>query len=517
MKRQSGHVSIFLAISSVVIFSLFCTLLESGRAYALHYLNRQGSESAIQSVFAAFEGDVMREYGILLRRGKENGRTVWTEEAKEYLTRYWQPGIGSLYEEGDRLMAEDIRIQDLASVYITGGNGRIFISEVEDYMKSAGLSVLIKEFMERVGLYNEEDGFYLLSSLKEMLGNKEGGIENVLKDYKDIRKKAKELQKMAQEQENKAASGNGQGAADEGGKPSASSRKNIKSDLLEQIKAVRRNGLIAVITGTQELSKYSWEDPDLPSRLPALQKNANASFAPSRISLLDHFLLGEFMMHKMGHYRAPRENGAAYEAEYVLCGKNTDKASFEMVMGELLLIRIGLNMAHMITDAEKLSRAEMTAVSILSVFALPQLTLILKWLLVAGWTLAESIVDLRRLAEGKKVPLWKTKASWQLKTLKLDLSAEAEAGGGLLYEDYLRLLFYLGDAREQAYRMMDVMQKRIGLKKQDFMMDEYMVYAAASIQVTAPYLYIQIPAFLPGQSGRGRKYSKQAAYGYGRR
>ena len=507
MRRAAGQITVFLALSSVLIFALILNCLEASRSACIEAILRQGADSAVRSVFAAYQGEVRREYGLLLCQGKDTGELSWPEEAQKYAEKYLQPGAGTLFDASDRIRAVSVSVSALDSVFITEGQGRIFADEVADYMSSAGLSILLQELLGRLGLYSEEDGFGLIDSLKGMLG--EGnGIDDVLGNYKDIKNQAGELQKQAKEKPGSTA-------------PSpapAVSAQEMKTDLLEQIKAIKNNGLIAVITGSESLSEYPWQDWTLPSRLNIDAKNLHKDFPSPDISLLKHFLMGEFLFRRMGSYTDPKENGSRYEAEYILSGKSSDKEAFESVVGELILIRTGLNLAYLACDGEKLARAEALAAAIMSLLALPQLILVLKWLLVAAWAAAESIVDLRMLIKGKKVPLFKSSDSWNLAALSLDLSAEGDGRRGLGYEDYLRLLFYIGRGEDQAYRMMDVIQKRIQQKKPLFRMSEYMVYAAADVQVSAPYLYIQNrTAPLLGGSAGGRKYRKTAVYGYGRR
>ena len=513
MRKAEGVISVFLALSSVLIFALLGTCLEGARAGCTDYLTRLAAESSVQSVFAAYQGELRREYGLLLCRGRTAWRTCWQEEAQTYAEKYLAPGAGLSESGSDRIRAVSLKAEALESVFVTEGQGLIFIDEVTDYMKSAGLSILLKEVLERLGLYSEEEGFTFLNSLKDMLSDQDASPEGILSSYQDLKEQAAALQELAAGAETSEEEEAPAPQAD----PPAAENPEMKADLLEQIQTIRENGLIAVITGTETLSTFSWDDASLASRLPQSEKNRNTAYPTSSVSLLRHFLMGEYLLGRMGSYTDRKKDGAQYEIEYVLTGRKSDKAAFEMVVGEILLIRMGFNMAYLITDAEKQLQAESLALTILSLLALPELTVILKWLLLTAWALAESIVDVKVLLKGKKLPLIKTKMNWQLSTLSLDLSAGNGTARGLTYEDYLRLLFYLGDPQEQAYRMMDVMEKRLRLKVPAFQMREYMVYAAVSVSVTTAYLYIQAPALNLTKTGKGRKYTRQASFAYGRR
>ncbi len=510
MKRLAGQVSVFLALAGILLLGLFGACLESSRVALMDYLVEQAAHSSIQSIFAAYQGEVKREYGLLLARGRRNGSLSWPQEALHYAEKYLDPGAGTLALAGDRILLEDINGSALDSLFITDAGGRVFADEVLGYMKTAGLSLLLQEFLERLGLYSQEEGLSFVTSLQEMLGDKEKSPDSLLLNYQNLREEVEALQEAA------AAVGGGDdtkpGEPPANPAPETPPPGELKSDLLEQIKAIQENGLIAVITGSETLSRYSWEDPALPSLQPgALDSGAS-------ISLLEHFLLGEYLMGKMGNYTARKMGGGQYEAEYVISGKDNDKSAFETVVGWILLIRMGFNMAYLMTDAAKLAQAEAVAVAVMSVLALPQLIAVLKWLLVAAWALAESIVDMKVLLKGKKEPLIKSAGSWQLAALSLDLSAGEGSTGGLGYEDYLRILYYLGDPATQCYRMMDVIQRRTALSAPGFLMSDYMVYGEWSLTADIPYLYIQSPLLLLIREGGGsRRYVKRAAYAYGRR
>ena len=163
-----------------------------------------------------------------------------------------------------------------------------------------------------------------------------------------------------------------------------------------------------------------------------------------------------------------------------------------------------------------MAAAQTAALAVMSALALPELTSVLKWILIAAWAAAESLVDLRALFQGKRVVLWKSRTSWKLSALSLN-SVQEEGGFslGLSYSDYLRLLFYLKAGPKTAYRMMDVIQARLRKLQADFYIRDYMVQASLSMTAVAATMYLQYPAYrrLSG-AGFGRKYTKTAAFSY---
>ena len=125
MKTLRGQISVFLALSAVLIFALLCTVLEAGRCACLNYMAGQAAASAVESVFAAFHGDLLDRYGLLACHGADHGTEDWIKTATSYAEKYLAPGAGTAYDASDRLGLFDLSVKEEKTVYITEGNGRI--------------------------------------------------------------------------------------------------------------------------------------------------------------------------------------------------------------------------------------------------------------------------------------------------------------------------------------------------------------------------------------------------------
>ena len=97
----------------------------------------------------------------------------------------------------------------------------------------------------------------------------------------------------------------------------------------------------------------------------------------------------------------------------------------------------------------------------------------------AAWAYGESLLDLRNLLEGKKVPLVKDSAAWQLplaSLIFLRLTGDSHrhtADSGLDYKGYLRLLPLLKNADSLTGSLMDLVEWNVRLEKDrpDFRLD----------------------------------------------
>lgn len=505
MKGLKGQISVFLAMIFLLVAALIMATLESARASALDYLTGMAARSGIESVFAAFDSDLLQDFGLLGVRGRASSRTTWPEEAERYARAYLEPDGGT--GRGDRIGLASLSAAADDTVYLTEDNGRVFVDAVMDYMKSAGLSVLLKDTLERMGLFDEDGAASFRGTLQDFLDSS-FSLEDILGGYGELKEKAEELIAAAGEADEEGPPG-------EGGPREESDLSGFSfSELFDQLKAVREEGVLGLLTGGGEISSYSWDDASKPSRLPEAEKALHGGIAGADYSLDEILLLGEYMMEKMSCFTTSAGEGR-YESEYVISGKETDREALSAIAGDLMLIRTGLNFAYLCTDSEKQAAAEAAALSVMSVLALPQLTSALKWILITAWAAAESLVDLQALFQGKRVVLWKSRTSWKLSALSLSSQEQAGSSAGLSYRDYLRLLFYLKAGPQAAYRMMDVIEARQRSLRSDFRMREYMVQASLTLTAVTRTMYLQYPAFrrLSG-AGFGRKYIKSAAFGY---
>ena len=81
-------------------------------------------------------------------------------------------------------------------------------------------------------------------------------------------------------------------------------------------------------------------------------------------------------------------------------------------MNKLLLLREGVNFVYILADGEMRHSAELLAAAIAG--GAPGVTTALTAALLAAWAYGESLLDVRILLAGGKVPAVKTKESFQL-------------------------------------------------------------------------------------------------------
>lgn len=157
-----------------------------------------------------------------------------------------------------------------------------------------------------------------------------------------------------------------------------------------------------------------------------------------------------------------RDLGRTYfknEIEYLICGKQTDRANASGVRGRIVAVREAMNFLYLNKDPKKSGEA-MAAAQLLTPGPAAVVT---QKALLAAWALAESYNDYKLLINGHKVAVMKSEATW---AVDLDSVIANKAEGyiytgieeGMDYQDYLKMLICAVDERIRILRIMDLIQ-----------------------------------------------------------
>ena len=119
--------------------------------------------------------------------------------------------------------------------------------------------------------------------------------------------------------------------------------------------------------------------------------------------------------------------------------------------------------------------------------------MIIEAALVLCWSFAESILDLRELLHGGKVPLIKNSGDWQLSLENLPELLEGldtrrrSSEDGISYEDYLQILLLSQSREEKLMRGMDMIELSVRSRtgQDSFRLDFCIEAIEASVDVRA--------------------------------
>lgn len=147
------------------------------------------------------------------------------------------------------------------------------------------------------------------------------------------------------------------------------------------------------------------------------------------------------------------------EIEYILKGKENDKENLEGVVSDIILMRMPVNYAYLLSDAQKQSEALTLAATICTATGTEPMIEVVKYLILGCWSYGESLCEVRSLLAGDKIPYLKTKENWCTNLKNLVGGKPHVEKGGLDYEDFLVLLLIAkhGNQKDICYaRMLDV-------------------------------------------------------------
>ena len=219
----------------------------------------------------------------------------------------------------------------------------------------------------------------------------------------------------------------------------------------------------------------------------------------------------------------PRD-GLAYELEYVLYGDPSDEVNLSTVVNRLMWMREGMNLLFLSMSNEKQSEAEELADS-LAGWTGPAAEVLVPLVTVAilvAWAYGESLIDVRTLLSGDRVPIIKTEATWNadlsglLDILKGKFTAAEDVSFGMSYRDYLRVLLFLGDGENHAFYAMDMIQLDRRKTEPGFTMRSELYAMEFTLDAAAGPLFTELPLFghMLGKGGYAGKneYSFTVSY-----
>lgn len=398
--------------------------MESASIQMTKNYRRTDMDRAIESVFAEYQKELLNEFEIFGLDGSYESGNVSEDMVLNRLSYYGAAGI-------------DNEITAVRFITDYGGNG--FLDQVARYMeKKYGLEFQEDKY-EDIKVWEEQQDEIL--ELEEFAKEQETTLENLL-------------------------------AGNETSLPA-------ENNPLENIKTLRRKPILELVMPEgREISEGTIDSAELFSNRESNQGYGEFSGKHEK-KQPDRVLLGEYLLKQFVHAadEGNDESGTLkYELEYILEGENSDKENIDKVIKKLLLIRMLSNYTCIVGNPEMRAEVEAMSFTLSTLALLPEITGAITQVLILSWAFGESIVDMRSLLGGKKIPLIKTKEYWQLSLNGLSkLGTEAEEiegtdnANGLSYEGYLRILLFLHGkavgAKLLSVRALDMVEKRLRYDK----------------------------------------------------
>lgn len=480
---KKGSITVFLALILSLMLSLLCTSIESVRMAAARTQILNSLDIGLFSLFGQYDQTLLKEYDLFFLDGSCGGDTLNLSSVYDHMERYIKP---VLKQNSQKLSL----VQGGFTGYrlATDEHGEVFYHQVVQYMKdtlgSQGIQLLLEKIRGKESALKRAE-----NKGSEMKAG------TTLESYESEMNSAAQNSQAAQEEAQRQAEEAGNGAVS-GIAPEFSDgqRPAVVVNPINIIKKIMKMGVLELVLPVgKEVSDGSVVKKTLLSER-KLQQGMAMPDARSRDSTYSsQVLFMQYMTEKLGNFHKPEVKGLKYQAEYLIQGKQNDRDNLNGIAKKLLLIREGINFTHLLSDSSKRLQIEAMALAIASTFLIPPAAVVIEGALLLCWSFAESILDVRELFAGGKVPLVKTVEDWQISLTNLPYLLEGldsfrrGTDDGMSYEEYLQVLMMTQSREKLLERGMDMLEQSIRNRagKENFRLDSCIEAMEVSLDVKA--------------------------------
>lgn len=428
--RQSGQITVFLALSFLVFLGLFAACWQSLRKQCQRRQSEQAVEAGLFSLFSEYEPHLLEDYDLFYLDTSFGGGTERTEELYGHLWHFISEGIAKA--DGGTLYGLELQgINTDHFVRATDGRGAVFYRQAIEVMK------------ERTGVDLAEDWLLQEESYRKMQADAD--------DYQaDCEQYEESVVDYGDEEELDAEVG--------------------------ELAGLRGSfTLSAAVPKGYTVSTRTIDLKSVPSYRELSAGIGRADGSEGQLISKQWFItyLCEYL--KSASDMLPQQRGGGYldyQLEYILHGDASDAENLKRVVLELMLLREGSNYIFLNTHSRFSDEAGTLALVLVGIFGNEALTEAVRHLILIAWAYGESVVEIRQLLGGYELSLVKSEEDWQVPLSGL-LSLMGNPGrydeqknrqAGLSYETFLRLFLSLQPPETLAMRALDVIEGELQAK-----------------------------------------------------
>lgn len=514
-KNYKGSITVFAALSFMLIAQFIFTMLEVSRTIEVRKALQMNTESVLESIFANYCSPLWEEYRLLGTSVVNSDGDLSFNNVQAELQNLTEVNLGgrekSLLAGTSLLTAKmtDANVEEF--LLMTDDAGAVFQELVCAYMKEN----LTYETARTI-----YDNFNDMKNAKEQYGDTGNSIDTARDSIKEAREEERRIQEELQKQsEDAKKSGKDsskkkkklpkmKGASGEKVRVTSSKSPKVSSDatsaemleeeenILDIVSETKKNGVLSLVLPDDATLSNSAISLDSSVSHRTLEKgNSQREGSDDWYSdvLLNQYFNNYFSCYtnqKSGHHMK-------YELEYLIAGKGEDAENLRTVIKELLAVREAVNMASIVTMEDKQAEALAMSVTLVGFTLNPAIIEFVKYAILAAWAFVESVLDLRTLLQGGKIPIIKTQLTWtsnlsELLSLLSGWSKAKESSTGFDYQSHMAALLFLQNNGKVCMRAMDMQEATVCSVEgyEDFKMDRVIVDA----KVCATYEYS--PVFL---------------------
>lgn len=470
MKRVSGYLTVYLALTLGVLLSLSLALIEGVRQNTIRLEANCIADISMDCVMAEYHRALFDRFNILALDSSYGATIAGRERVKARLEYYLSRNL-------PQDLPWDLLGMKLGTVSVEGftaltdGGGSVFRKQA------------VEALLDDLGVHSVQEVTQWLTTVKKYE-----------LDTRDIEAEKREVDKTL---------------ASYQGKEVVLDEENTEildfEDPVVMVEKHKKTCILQIALGEQDISGKRLRQSALIGRRlkdgRALQGNLQVAVQGKGKELTENVLFSEYLMRYLGHFSKERDGSALdYEVEYVIAGKATDAENLKSVLHKLLAMREAANATYLFADKEKCGEAEVAALAISVVLLVPELKEAFKTAILLGWAYAESVYDLRVLVRGGRIPLIKDKTSWHygLTSILEDVwetlwngEGVHDEDKGLCYEEYLKILLLLLREEDLLPRAMDMVEADIRQTagNKAFRLDGCFVRVGSAVEIVSGYGY----------------------------
>lgn len=504
--KAKGSITVFLSLISVLFLSLICTSIESARVQGARAQTANIADMGNYSVFSEFEKQLLEDYEIFAVDVAYGTGDFAVDRVKDRLENFLEKnvqvsaqGLAGLCFDPWRLQMDGSSVTEYA--LLTDNGGEAFYQQAVAYMKETAATGVISRLYE-----------YYQDARK---------AEQRQKEYEENKNTSDQEMRSLEQQEEQAR----QQQEQQRNTTDVAERNPVeevrRENPLDMINKLRKKSILEIVCGSAAISEKEVTKKDLASKR-AGQKGT-MELKRNHSGLISDLLFREYLLDHFPDYLSSESSGKLdYQIEYIIAGKKTDEANLKSVARRLLLLREGLNYFYCVGNPEMSAEAGKLAALLIGWTGIPVLISILKHALLLGWAYGESLMDVRTLLDGGKIPLIKNADTWMVTLDNLgQLNELLERGGsgrqeGSAYKDYLRILLNLQPVSVQKKRGLDMVELNLRAAEglSNFRADYCMVGMRERTEWTINPVFMRVPAVFLGIHGNALSVTVESAFAY---
>ncbi|MCI8484161.1 MAG: hypothetical protein HFH41_07460 [Lachnospiraceae bacterium] len=449
-----GSITLFYALMLTLILSFLFSLLEAARAESLKRITKQDLLLSLESEFGAYHIPLWEDYRMLFLEGGNGSGELDLKMLEGNMIQescLEQRGI-SIYQ----MVLKDLEICGYALA--TDWNGAAFKEQA------------CKAIQEQMAVNAAE---LVKTKLEEgkTLAEKEEELQREWNSAQDAVKEAEKLEKEGK-QETDSEKGEEEGEYSEGSFPSNPTEKkeNLPENPMDAVKNWKKSSVLdLVVKDPSGISEKGIKEENLLAN----REKEKGNLEEPKNKKLEKLWFIQYLNHYFSCQTGKgaggtREHALDYELEYCIGGKETDRENLERTVCELLLLREAGNFVTIMQDGKKQALALEIAAAAVGFTGLAPVIQAVKIGILLAWSYIESILDVRNLLKGGKVPLVKAVTEWKsdvsLGHQAIEKQTEkGEGEKGMDYREYLQILLLMVRENVLVERAMNLVEQNMRL------------------------------------------------------